>query len=365
MTTANEKIRDESIVHAIWLSRYITGVAARMVRVLNQSDEELTAQLLVAMDTLDTESFSVARLVALLAEVRQINARAVHNMQASLSAELLALARYEIGYQFGLFEYVIPFSVLNFHPLTGISPDALYAATLSQPVQGRLLSEWASGLESDRMKRIINTVKQGFLRGDTTKQIARKVRGHASKGYKDGALQLSRTNAASIAKTAAGHMAATARESFASVNDDIIKGKQWLSTLDNRTTHQCQIRDKLKYTLDGKPVGHQVPYLQGPGRLHFCCRSTETYILKSAAELGMDVGELPDNIRGSMDGQVAGDTTYSEWLKRQPFSRQKEILGVTRATMMRDGIIKYDEFYSDRGEWLTLEQLQNKAGGAP
>lgn len=75
---------------------------------------------------------------------------------------------------------------------------------------------------------------------------------------------MSRANAASIAKTAVGHLAATARESFASANNDLIKGKQWLSTLDNRTTPQCRIRDRLKYTLDNKPVGHSVPYLHGP-----------------------------------------------------------------------------------------------------
>jgi hypothetical protein len=41
---------------------------------------------------------------------------------------------------------------------------------------------------------------------------------------------MSRANAASIAKTAVGHLAATARNSFADANDDMMKGKQWLST---------------------------------------------------------------------------------------------------------------------------------------
>jgi hypothetical protein len=80
---------------------------------------------------------------------------------------------------------------------------------------------------------------------------------------------MSRANAASIAKTAVGHLASTARQSFASANDDILKGKQWLSTLDNRTSKDCRIRDRLKYTLDNKPIGHKVPYLQGPGKSTF------------------------------------------------------------------------------------------------
>lgn len=52
MATANDKLQDESIAHAIWVSRYSTGVANRMIKVLNDSDAELTARLLVAIDTL-------------------------------------------------------------------------------------------------------------------------------------------------------------------------------------------------------------------------------------------------------------------------------------------------------------------------
>lgn len=270
MATVNEQLRDESIAHAIWIARYSTGVASRMVKLLNESDAELTARLLVAMDGIEPNSFTVTRLEALLASVRDINRTAINGMFSSLSTELNDLAQHEAGYQLSLFDALLPEFVTDVHPLVGISPDAVYAAAMAQPFQGRLLSEWASNLEADRLNRINNTVRQGFLLGDTTEQIARNVRGHANRGYQDGALQMSRANAASIAKTAVGHLAATARNSFASANDDLMKGKQWLSTLDNRTTHICSIRDRLKYTLDNKPIGHKIPYLQGPGKIHFC-----------------------------------------------------------------------------------------------
>jgi len=69
MATANETLRDESIAHAIWIARYSTGVANRMVKLLNESDAELTARLLVAMDGIEPNSFTVTRLEALLASV--------------------------------------------------------------------------------------------------------------------------------------------------------------------------------------------------------------------------------------------------------------------------------------------------------
>ncbi|HBS1053211.1 hypothetical protein HPN94_01870 [Klebsiella pneumoniae] len=360
MATANDKLQDESIAHAIWIARYSTSVANRMIKILNDSDAELTARLLVAMDSLDAESFTVSRLESLLVSVRALNRDVVQSMSESLAGELQELAQHEAGYQMSLFQFAIPDDVLALHPLVGISPDAVYAAAMAKPFQGRLLSEWADNLEADRMARISNTVRQGFLLGDTHEQIARKVRGHANRGYQDGALQMSRANAGSIAKTAVGHLAATARKSFADANDDILKGKQWLSTLDNKTSKDCRIRDRLKYTLDNKPIGHKVPYLQGPGKIHFCCRSTETYILKSSEELGIKVGEIKDSSRASMDGQIPADTNYQDWFSRQSFTRQAEIVGETRARLIRDGGMSPDEFYNDKGEWLTLDQLRER-----
>ncbi len=130
--------------------------------------------LLVAIDTLDPESFTVSRLEALLVSVRAINKDAIQSMYAALSTELQELAKHEASFQMSLFQFAIPDDVLALHPLVGISPDAVYAAAMARPFQGRLLSEWASNLEADRMARISNTVRQGFLSGDTHEQIAKR-----------------------------------------------------------------------------------------------------------------------------------------------------------------------------------------------
>lgn len=85
MQTVNERLRDESIAHAVWISRYSTGVAARMVKILNDSDAELTARLLIALDSLDPGNFTVKRLESLLASVREVNRTAINSMFTSLS----------------------------------------------------------------------------------------------------------------------------------------------------------------------------------------------------------------------------------------------------------------------------------------
>ncbi|MGT2396742.1 hypothetical protein ACVDHD_20035, partial [Enterobacter roggenkampii] len=216
MPTINESLRDESIAHSVWLSRYATGVANRMVKLLSETDAELSARLLDALDRLPPESFTVNRLQSLLGSVRDLNHQAVATMQAGLDSELVALAKNEASYQLNLFDSLLPSQVLSHYPLQGITADMVYAAAMAQPFQGRLLSEWAENLESDRLARIVNAVRRGYLAGDTVETIARNVRGHANKDYRDGALQMRRANAASIAKTAVNHLAATARNSFTS-----------------------------------------------------------------------------------------------------------------------------------------------------
>ena len=60
-----------------------------------------------------------------------------------------------------------------------------------------------------------------------------------------------------------------------------------------------------------------------------------------------------------MDGQLPAHTSYAEWLARQPYARQEQVLGVTRAQMLRDGKITVPEMFSDAGEYLTLDELRH------
>ncbi|EHE7813410.1 hypothetical protein FYW07_004817, partial [Enterobacter hormaechei] len=129
-------------------------------------------------------------------------------------------------------------------------------------------------------------------------------------------------------------------------------------TLDTHTSSWCIIRDRKLYTLDGKPLGHEIPYLRGPGKIHFCCRSCEILITKSWEELQIASGELSSATRASMSGQIPAGLSFSEWLVRQPYARMEQVLGVTRAQMLRDGKITVPEMFNDAGEFLTLDELR-------
>lgn len=358
MATVNEILQDEYIAHAVSLEKYKLGVVRRIIAQLNRSDARLSAALTEALERMPAESFTVERLELLLDEARAVNAQAYDQVFKALEADLQELAGYEANWQQTLFHQALPEPVLVRFPLVSISSEQAYAAAMSRPFQGRLLRDWGKQVGAERIVKVRNAIRSGYLEGRTTDQIIRSIRGTKASGYADGFLERPRKDLAAVVQTAVSHTAATAREQFNVANSEILKAEDWLSTLDTKTSTDCIIRDKLSYEVGThKPIGHKVPWLQGPGRIHFCCRSTSTPRTKSWRELGIPIDEMTPGQRASMDGQVPGDTTYGTWLDRQSDARKAQVLGPVRYRLYKDGN-GLEDFYSPTGEWLTLEQIK-------
>jgi SPP1 gp7 family putative phage head morphogenesis protein len=360
MPTTNEALLDRAIDREIDLRRYENGVILRLIAILNRTDARLTAQLAEALLRLDRESFTVERLEALIASVRATNAAAYAAVFDALQPEIRALAEVEADGQLALYRKTVPNAVQLQFPIAGIGSDAVVAAALSRPFQGRLLAEWARNVEASRLVQIRNTVRVGYVEGKTTAEIIKTIRGSKVLNYADGLLERSRRELATVVQTALSHTAQTARQAFVDANADLVKAIQWVSTLDSRTSPMCRVRDGLKYTTDHKPIGHKIPWLDGPGRLHFNCRSVSVPVLKSWRELGLDADEMPPGTRASMDGQVPADLTYAQWFAKQSAARQDEIVGPVRGKLYREGQVTFERFSDDRGRWLTLEQLRDR-----
>lgn len=356
--TASALLQDEAINHAHDLHRFSVGVVQRMVAVLNRADASLVAQLTEALMRLERDSFTVQRLEAVLASVPRINAEAYATVLDALQPEIQGLARVEAAGQVGAFKAALPSVVQIQFPIAGISAEQVYAAALSRPFQGRLLKDWAANLEQSRLGMIRNAVRAGYVEGQTTAEIIQKVRGTRALKYADGLLNKPRHELAAVVQTALSHTAQTARAVMTDANADLIKATRWVSTLDTRTSPQCRIRDGLTYTPDThKPIGHSVPWGDGPGRLHFNCRSVSVPVLKSWRELGIPIDDMAPGTRASMDGQVPADLTYAEWFGKQSTARQEDILGPARYALMQKGKVSLDSFYNDRGRWLSLAEL--------
>lgn len=357
--SANEEIFDRAVIHAVDLAKYTNGVVRRIIATLNRSDARLAAELTIAVEKAGEGAFSVQRLESLLASVRSINVTAYGEIARELTSDLQAFAVYEANFQTLTLQEALPAVV----GVASVSAEVVAAAALARPFQGVLLRDVLADVEAQTAKKIRQAIAQGVVESRTTQQIVRDVIGTRARGYADGLLNRSRRDVESIVRTAVSHTAGVVQDNVMEANADILKALKWSSTIDLRTSEGCRIRDgKLYHPATHKPIGHSIPWLSGPGRLHWQCRSASVPVLKSWREMGIDLdGETNlAGTRSSLDGQVPQETTYAEWIKKQPFSRQVDVLGESRAKLLRDGNLSMQDLYSQRGQFLTLSELRQR-----
>jgi hypothetical protein len=365
MPTVNAKLHDAAINHAVDLQHYGNHVVARIIATLNRTDASLFADLISALEHLPADSFTVDRLENLLFTVRGLNRQAYDAIGRELSDDLRELTVYEGEFQAGLFKSAIPGEVVAQVGIAQVIPEQVYTAAMARPFQGVLLRGVLADLEATRAKRIRETIANGYVSNETTDQIVRKLRGTRALRYEDGIFNRSRQDAESVVRTAISHTAAFTRERFYEANAKLVASVQWVSTLDNRTSPMCRLRDGLQYTQDThKPIGHSVPWGAGPGALHWCCRSTSTVVTKSWKRLtGVDIEEFSPH-PGQHGRPSAGRDDIRAMAGQAERGRQDEILGPTRGALFRRGGLEMDAFYNNKGVYLTLEQLRQRNAAA-
>lgn len=361
METVNEQLQSASIGHAVDLQHLSNAEVRKIMALLNRVDEDLRDRLLAAVGRMGVERFTVKHMNTVLASVRELNKQVYEQAGEALKESVDELAAYEIDYQQTLFTATLPAQVLTSVPLVKVDLSQVRQIASSRPFQGKLLGEWMQEMEVGRAARIRDAIRIGMVEGLTTDQIIRRIMGIRSEGYADGLLNRSRNDIEAMVRTAISHTAQSARDAFYQANSDLISEIVWLSTLDGRTSAPCRLRDRLHYTADThQPIGHKVPWLSGPGRLHWRCRSSSTPIVKAWEELGLSKADIPEGTRASMDGQIPESTSYGDWIKGQSAARQDQVLGPSRGKLMREGGLTLDKFYNDQGRTLTLEQLRER-----
>lgn len=350
MATVNERLADAEVSHAISLQMFSNGVVRRMISLLNKVDADLQDQIVGAISRMDPNKFTVQRLERLLKSVRSVNATAYAALSKELNAELESYVEYEAGYQYKLFTNTIPGQIQAVFPIAQVNARQVYAAAMARPFQGKLLSEFTSGMEAARLTRVRDAIRIGFVEGETIDQMVRRIRGTRTNGYADGLLEIDRRGAESIVRTAVNHLSNFTRQAFYAENDDLVDEWQFLATLDGRTTITCASLSNKTFPIGSGPQ---------PPR-HIGCRSTSTPVIKGWEELGLSSDEIDKGTQASMDGYVAADIDYSDWLRNKPASFQDEVLGPTRGKLFRDGKVDIDKFTNNKGKVYTLDQLQKR-----
>lgn len=362
--TVNQEIEDGYVDNAVDTQQFAEGLVLTLVALLNRHDSEMAAALLEALDNVPAEQFTVDRLDRALGQVRAINQAAYEQVRLELEQQLAEFAKFESDWQYELLVGIIPPPAQSLYPIAKINATTAYATATTTPIQGRTIAEWMAAAVVDRLNRIRNAVRQRVVDGESPASIVSAIRGTKAAKYSDGLLQKSRQDLGALISTFVTHIGTVTRDMFSDANDGLIKAELWVSVLDSRTSGWCIERSRKLYTPEThKPIGHKVPWLSGPGSIHFKCRSTSTLIIKSWRELNIPSNLLTDEQKAAMDGKAADEQSYSEWLAKQSPARQDQILGKERGKLYRNGDLSLARLFNVNGQLATIEQLRARLRG--
>lgn len=322
---------------------------------------------------LDAEAInSPAQLNKITAAIRKATNETIAKSWEDATAELEQIAIYEAGYYAALVGGYQDARLKTpaDKQIAGYVARALMSLTSGDRVQSGVWSDYVGAQIASVGNAYDSSVKAGFANGETVSQIAGRLRITT-----DGLLT---REAEALARTGVQHYANRAREAMAEANADVIEFRVYWATMDNRTTTLCAGRHLKKWKMDD----NKFPDIPA----HYNCRSSWVFTVygqdgkvdgpraaiggnkgedaAEAFERRQDRTDKKIKYRGKKDksifnpGQIAANTKYDDWLRKQPAWFQDSALGATRAKLFREGGMSIGKFNDMAGRPLTLAQLR-------
>lgn len=350
----SDKLADLAIERQLDLNRYTGSLQNNILRLMRDLAADIEEQFRG-----DLTEYNKARLSALIREIRALVADTYGVLADQLSTDFPQLAADEAAWARQSFNAAVGANLMASLPtetaIAGVAREVIF--------QDMPLSDWLKRQEGDTNFRINQAIRTGISLGETNGKIMKRLGDLKVKNIGDQtALGITRRNLNTIVRTAVQDVTSSAQMKTLEANSDIIKALQHLSTLDSKTSDICIARSGLTWSvLDKKPIGHDIVFIRPP--VHPNCRSKIIPVVKSFRELGLDIEDYKPSVRASMDGEVAADTTFAQFLDRKGKAFQDDVLGPGRADLWRSGKITLPELLDPQsGRVLTLRELQARYG---
>ena len=337
---ANEQIADATIERALVLNRYSAGTGRRVVELLHDLQRDIVRKL---PDV--TGEVSRRRLLIQLRELQELIGGGYDEITSLALGELNELTEIESRWQMNSINSVVGVEIMRAMPTAA----ALEAIVTNGLVLGNPASQWWAQQSQQAQNEFTRVVRLGLGQSETNQQIARRVRE---------AMGIQQRHAFALVKTSTQSVAMQARDEMLAANDDVVKGKISIATLDSRTTFVCADCDQATYNLKNEPIEPKKrPYIAIPR--NFGCRSMWSVLLKKWSDMGLPFDEFSPSTRASLDGQIPAGTSFDKFLSGKSKEWQENYLGKGRAELYRDGKITLAYMVDGLGRELTLAQLRD------
>ena len=332
--SANDFLLDAGIKHQIYVQRYAGGQVKDLVKYLDDAQAEILRQLKTVKSLAESRTLNRK-----LNRIVQLQQEGLAKLSAGLTAKTMDFAEYEADFA------VRTMNAASTAAVTLPASEQLRALVTQRPmqlavsgkagstVQNLTLDQAARQFARDKAGEIRRVIQAGVVEGSTVQSLTRDIVSVTNRNKRQ---------AETLVRTSVNHISSEARSAVNQANDDILKGEEYVSVLDGRTTIGCAI-------LDGKILGFDEPPFTPR---HWNCRSLRVPVLQDRFQEGGLEGT-----RASMDGPVSAKRTYSGWLKDQPAEFQDQMLGTERGKLFRSGKIKLDQFVDQNYNPVSIEQL--------
>ena len=384
--------------NAIDLNRYSNSVARRLINAYNDIILDAVNKLR-AIDDLD-ESFKAARLRSILAQLKESLATWAGDSTELTALELQGLAELQSEFAEEQLKKALPRGSRNIVRSVEISPQFAQSVVVTDPTQinvvalsddllaavqgapqtfsltaaegavitlpnGQVVQKAFRGIAEDQAELFAQVVRQGLLTGETTDDIARRLKGRLRFGQKGSVKQIAsaggqattvaNNQVMALVRTSINQVANAASQQVYEANQDITKKYRYVATLDTRTSAICRALD-----------GREFEYGKGPKPpQHFNCRSTTRAVI--------DYDNLPfdpprEGKRAAQGGMVPADQSYGQWLAKQSEARKIQALGKSKVPYFEKLSAKYGpkdaiaKLVRDDGSELTLQDLRRRYG---
>jgi SPP1 gp7 family putative phage head morphogenesis protein len=253
----SDQLADNITTHSISVLRVAAGLRQDVLAMLKRLQGRLVGDL--------EEHGPNPRLAALLRQTTDSIDSAYGDIVHAHTSNLEDIATAETEQAANLVNHAIGVETMT----TGQSQHLIETIAGKTLLEGHYPAQWWEGQAEDLKTRFKGAMQQGMLAGESVDDLVKRVRGTAALGYTDGIMQASRAQAEALVRTSVQSVANESRLNTYRGNDDVVKGIQWLSTLDSRTTAICRALDGLQWDLDYRPIGHNKAF---PGPIaHWNC----------------------------------------------------------------------------------------------
>jgi len=400
MSTPSELYRN-----AIDLNRFSNSVAKRIARTYNDLILDAVNQLR-GLDELEAPA-KAARLRAILAQLKESLDGWAGTSTLAVVEDLQGLAELQSEFVANELRRALPIDMrrqinsVQISPqfaqsVATVDPTAINVVSLSDDLQaavagspqtfqltaakgttitlpnGKVLQKSFRGLAESQADLFAKTVRNGLLTGESTDQIARRLKGTLRYGQPGSLRQIAQkggdatsvpnNQVMAMVRTSINQVANAASQQVYKANQDVTKKYRYVATLDSRTSPICRALD-----------GQEFDYGKGPTPpQHFNCRSTTVPVIDYK---GLGIEPPPPSqlrrpntafgpSRSTRGDSVPDNQTYGEWLDKQPKATKQDVLGKSKVPYFNRLVDKFGptdairKFVSADGSELTLEQLK-------